>query len=319
MTQVRKSEIVFLYDISWANPNGDPNDGNKPRIDTETGINYVTDVRLKRTVRDELIAKGYDILIRDTFTESGNLADAKHRLTDFFSDEMKAKYKKSKNKESLSPEDLETLKENVKKCIDIRLFGCVLPSDYKNANLTYTGPVQFKMGYSMHPVKEEFIKGTGAFSSGEGKDQKTFRQEYVLPYSLLNFYGIINDRTAADTGLQEEDIDVLLNAMWEGTKNLISRTKAGQMPRFLMRVAYKKKDFYIGGLDRLISFEAERIGEGVRSIEDGKISFTRLINALDEHKDDIDEVSIKMDSLIISDQNLIEELQSRGIKVTKIS
>ena len=50
----KRSEILFLYDVTYANPNGDPNDENKPRIDEESGLNIVTDVRLKRTVRDYL-------------------------------------------------------------------------------------------------------------------------------------------------------------------------------------------------------------------------------------------------------------------------
>lgn len=319
MTELRKSELVFLYDIAWANPNGDPNDGNKPRIDSETALNFVTDVRLKRTVRDELFEKGYEILVRDTFTESGSLADAKHRATDFYTEEMKAKYKGKKAKGPMLPEELETFKGNVKKCIDIRLFGCVLPNEIKNANITYTGPVQFKMGYSMHPVKLEFVKGTGAFSSGEGKDQKTFRQEYILPYSLINFYGLVNSRAARETDLTEEDITLLLSAMWEGTKNLISRTKAGQMPRLLIRVAYKTKDFYIGGIDKLLTFQYEGSGEAVRSLDDGVISFEKFIKILEANKDHIDQVYYKIDPLVKIDLDLEKELKDRSIKVSEIS
>lgn len=319
MSEIRKSELVFLYDISWANPNGDPNDGNKPRIDSETGLNFVTDVRLKRTVRDELFEKGYEVLVRDTFTESGDLADAKHRAMDFYNEDMKKKYKGKKGKGSMLPEELEVFKGNVKECIDIRLFGCVLPNDLKNASITYTGPVQFKMGYSMHPVKLELVKGTGAFSSGEGKDQKTFRQEYLLPYSLINFYGLINSRAARETGLSETDIDLLLSAMWEGTKNLISRSKAGQMPRFLLRVAYKTKDFYIGGIDKMIRFRYEGSGEAVRSLEDGVLSLDKLIQVLEENKEHIDEVYYKADPLLKTDLDLEKELKDRSIKVSEIS
>lgn len=323
MNSVRKSELVFLYDLAWANPNGDPNDMNKPRIDSESGINYVTDVRLKRTVRDELIARGYDVLIQDTITEEGDLADGKHRGMDFFTEEMRNKYKKGKSKtdskDGLTAEDLETFKNNVKACIDIRMFGCVLPSDFKNANLTYTGPIQFKMGYSMHQVKLEHIKGTGAFSSGEGKDQKTFRQEYVLPYSLINFYGVINDRAAQVTGLTEADVGILLSAMWEGTKNLLSRTKVGQMPRILLRIAYQKPDFYIGGLDKLITFESAKPGETIRGIEEGTVVFAKLAAALKTNQESIAEVFVKIDPMVQTDIDLVQELQASGITVTAIA
>ncbi|PKM50350.1 MAG: type I-B CRISPR-associated protein Cas7/Csh2 [Firmicutes bacterium HGW-Firmicutes-7] len=319
MSIAKRSEIIFLYDIAWGNPNGDPNDANKPRIDVETGLNIVTDVRLKRTVRDELIARGYEILVKDTMTESRTLADGKHRGMDFLSESGKVKANKKGDKEKLTQEELEAFKNNVKQCVDIRMFGCVLPSDIKNASLQYTGPVQFKMGYSMHPVKLEFVKGTGAFASGEGKDQKTFRQEYFLPYSLINFYGIVNDRAAEYTGLTEHDVTLLLDALWSGTRNLITRTKAGQVPRLLISVSYRAKDFYIGGLDKKIKFEYAMSGEAVRAISDGEIQFDKLIECLVNNKEHIDTVTIRIDSELKSDIDLVEELKKSGIRVDVIA
>ena len=65
MIYMNRSELIFLYDIKDNNPNGDPLDSNKPRIDEETGINYVTDVRIKRTIRDYLYEyKGKEIFVR---------------------------------------------------------------------------------------------------------------------------------------------------------------------------------------------------------------------------------------------------------------
>ena len=79
-----RSEIVFLYDIKDANPNGDPLDENKPRIDEETGINIVTDVRLKRTIRDYLMNfKNEEIFVREITDEAGKIQDAKLRAKDF--------------------------------------------------------------------------------------------------------------------------------------------------------------------------------------------------------------------------------------------
>lgn len=319
MSIANKGEIVFLYDLAWGNPNGDPNDENKPRVDSETMINIVTDVRLKRTVRDDMNEKGYNILVKDTLKDDGTLADGKHRGTDFMPESAKEKVKKQKDKAVLTKEELDEFKANVLECIDIRMFGCVLPSDAKNASLQYTGPVQFKMGYSMHPVKVEMIKGTGAFASGEGKDQKTFRQEFVVPYSLINFYGIINSRTAEITKLTKEDVDTLINSMWSGTKNLITRTKAGQMPRVLLHVEYKDKDFYIGELDKKLEFAYEMVGESVRKISDGIIKFEKLIKVLTDNKDKIERVSLAVDSEVKSDLNLFNELQKANITVNIIA
>jgi len=155
-----RQEILFLYDVTDANPNGDPLDENKPRIDEETGVNIVTDVRLKRTIRDYLFSyKGYDgsngkdIFVRELESEKGGIKDGKARAKDFNED----------------------LNEIIEKAIDIRLFGGVIPLD--KASITFTGPVQFGMGRSLNKVSLKHIKGTGAFASGEGKAQKTFREE----------------------------------------------------------------------------------------------------------------------------------------------
>jgi CRISPR-associated protein Csh2 len=315
MATAKRSEILFLYDIAWGNPNGDPNDENKPRIDEATMLNIVTDVRLKRTIRDELIAKGYEVLIRDTITEDGFLADAKHRGIDFLPKSAKAKASKKNEKDKLTQEELEEFKKNVKGCADIRMFGCVLPSDIKNASLQYTGPVQFKMGTSLHPVKPEFIKGSGAFTSADEKNQKTFRQEYLLPYSLIRFYGLVNDRAAEITGLTEEDVSLMLRAMWDGTKNLITRTKAGQVPRVLLQVSYKTKDFYIGSLDKTIGFSYEMNGEAVRAINDGELQLAKLKDSLIFNKEHLDKVVIRIDSEVKTDVNIIEELEKAGVTV----
>ena len=85
MTTVKnRSEILFLYDITDANPNGDPVDENKPRVDEETGVNIVTDVRLKRTIRDYLHDyKDQDIFILELRDDNGNLKSKEDRLKDF--------------------------------------------------------------------------------------------------------------------------------------------------------------------------------------------------------------------------------------------
>ncbi len=147
-------------------------------------------------------------------------------------------------------------------CIDVRLFGGTVPLELKvkkgekeTGSITHTGPVQFKIGRSMHKVFMKHFRGTGAFASKEGASQKTFREEDFLPYSLISFYGIINENAAKDTKLSEEDVDLLLDGMWNGTKNLISRSKVGQVPRLLLKVNYKEGNYHIGDLNNLFSLK----------------------------------------------------------------
>jgi len=230
-----RSELIFLYDVSYANPNGDPLDGNRPRMDEETGHCLVTDVRLKRTVRDFLIREGFDgtsdkgdIFIRD---EDGMPVTGAQR--------------------SKSYNDKNEFKE---KFIDVRMFGGVSAVEKKKFNLT--GAVQLGMGKSLHPVHENFIKGTGAFATKVGAEQKTFREEYNITYALVAFHGVINENAAKETGLTLEDVDWLLKDVWQGTKDLLSRSKKGHMPRLLVKVDYTD-GYFIGDLLDRISLDSK--------------------------------------------------------------
>jgi len=275
MTEIIKnrSEILFIYDVKDANPNGDPLDENKPRIDEETGINIVTDVRLKRTIRDYLHEyKNQEVFIREIRKDDGNLKTKEERLNDFEGESI------------------------IDKCIDIRLFGST--TAVENRTIALTGPVQFKYGRSLHKVDLTYIKGTTVMPSGAEKKQGTFTDRYILPYSLIVFYGIVNENAAKTQNipLTEEDVELMLEAMWNGTKNLISGSKFGQMPRLLMQIIYKEnQNFHIGELDRLIYIKSEKPDEAIRDINDLKIDITELIKALTKNNDKIEKIRFKCD------------------------
>jgi CRISPR-associated protein Csh2 len=298
-----RSEILFLYDASWINPNGDPIDENKPRVDEETGRNIVTDVRLKRTIRDYFLSliekednrlKEQDIFIKEVRDENGYLYDAKRRAQDF----LKETGDFQKVKEAMQKDILD-------KCIDIRLFGAVIPIEIKvkdkekpeEGSITLTGPVQFKFGTSLHEVEPKFVQGTGAFASEyPGLRQFTFREEWVLPYSLILFHGLINENAAKHTQLSEADVDLLFEAMWNGTKNLITRTKIGQMPRLLLQVIYKEGEcFHIGSLDNLY-LQKDKDDKKLRDIQDVRIDITELVRQLEAYKDKIEKLRYRVDT-----------------------
>ena len=296
-----RSEVVFLYDIKDANPNGDPMDENKPRIDEETGINIVTDVRLKRTIRDYLLEligqedarlKGQDVFIKELRDDKGFLYDGKRRAKDFQAEiGTYAEMKKS-------------LKDEVcKNCIDIRLFGGMMPFEFElpkskkeKGAIQLIGPVQFRMGRSLHRVNVTFIKGTGAFASDYPQStQFTFREEYILPYSLISFYGIINENAAKNTSLTEGDVDLLMEGIWNGTKNLITRSKIGQMPRILLKVIYNKNNFHIGDLDIKIKPIFKKEDTELRDISEIELNVEELINILVDNKDSIKCIQKRID------------------------
>jgi CRISPR-associated protein Csh2 len=325
-----RSEIIFLYDVKDANPNGDPLDENKPRIDEETGINIVTDVRLKRTIRDYLQSINKEIFVREIiYDEEGRIQDAKMRAGNFGNDRKKI----------------------IDECIDIRLFGGVLPivkskkdkggkaktdtnaepkegkdteSKEDKGAITYTGPVQFKMGRSLHRVTIKHIRGTGAFASDPKATHKTFREEDFLPYSLIRFYGIINENAAKLTGLTDDDVQLLLDGIWNGTKNLITRTKVGQVPRLLLKVNYSKKNYHIGDLDEMLTLKTELPHENIRDTSDYQIDVSNLVKKLTEEKDTIQNIEICADDRMRFCRNGVafsmDDLKTAtGIDVKRIS
>jgi len=292
-----RREFLFVYDVSWANPNGDPMDENKPRIDERKGINYVTDTRLKRTIRDQLADMGYEVFIIQVRKENADL------LT----------------KEDIFAEYENNYKEVLKRCIDIRLFGGTFALN-KNAKKTknkpkdeekedeeiqsasFTGPVQFKFGKSLHRVKIELVKGTTVMPSGGGKKQGTMTETYVVPYSLIVFYGIANEKASEQTGLKDEDIDIMLKAMWIGHKSstdVISRSKFGHSPRLLIQIAYKENTLtQIGELDKLISIKTNMEDEKIRDIEEVELDLSKLKEKVQKYKDKIEHVTFIIDDRV---------------------
>jgi CRISPR-associated protein Csh2 len=278
-----RSEILFLYEIENANPNGDPMNENRPRFDAEDSTALVSDVRIKRTIRDYWYEyKGFngkdgkDIFVRETEYYD------KEKDKNFISD--------GKRRAKAFGESRERV---LKECIDVRVFGGVIPLD--KDSITLTGPVQFQMGRSLHQTEISTEQGTGAFASGDGKGQATFRTEYKLPYALIGVNGIVNEKAAQYSTMTEDDKTMLLEGLWEGTKNLISRSKFGQNPVLLLTIEYKEA-FYIGNLRQRVKLASSKNDLEIRGIEDVTLDITDLVAELKKYKGKIESVSLKTDS-----------------------
>lgn len=278
MSYAKQSEILFIWDGDNWNPNGDMLNSNAPRYDEISRKALVSDVRIKRTIRDYLDLKGYEIFVKEEKSGKG-LADGKQRV------------------KTVAGDAADKVEAILQKCIDVRAFGGVFPVDKETNNLT--GSMQFKMSKSLHQSEISFIKGTGAFASTAGKENKTFREEYVLPYAVFATYGIINALNSEKTKLTEEDIETIIDALWFGTKNLISRSKFGQLPRFLLKITYKEAGHFIGGLDNLVTLSTPKASENeIGSISDYTISLNRIIETLERDNEAIESVEYITDGNI---------------------
>ena len=312
-----KKEILFLWDGENWNPNGDMLRDNAPRIDEETGIAEVTDVRIKRTIRDEILKKEPDTIFIKEYKKGDNILDAKSAIR-----ENKINIKQPK-------EAIE--KEILSRFLDIRAFGGVLPISDKDemkqdkeittAGVQFTGPVQFRMSKSLHRVHTEHIKGTGAFASDysesdpkKQKQQATFREEDILSYALFATYGVMDNYNAKKTGFSEEDAKKIIDALWYGTKNLITRSKIGQTPRFMLIITYKDETF-AGDLNNSIGLKLKKEEEAIRNINDYVVDFSKLKAKLERYKDKIEKIEYYVD--FDFEQNHKDQFDNTWIKVER--
>jgi len=272
-----RHEILFLYDVSMANPNGDPMDENKPRYDEETGRIFVTDVRIKRTIRDTLKEMGKEVFVIEERKEDGNLKT------------------KEEKEESAGGRD-----GVLKKYVDIRLFGgtFALKSE-KKASWSVTGPVQFSYGQSLHRVKVIPVKGTTVMPSQEGKMQGTMWERYIVAYALIGVYGIANQMVAKDTLMTEEEFEDMLKALWSGHLGgsvLLTTSKLGHMPRLLIDIVHKEESLHrIGNLDRYIKLISNKSDEEIRDPKDYKLNMEDLARRIEKFKDKIQKVRYLVD------------------------
>jgi CRISPR-associated protein Csh2 len=311
----KNSEILFIYDAKLTNPNGDPDDENKPRIDYEKEINLVSDVRLKRYIRDYLESIGYEILVAKV---DGETVDATERLKRFFEKENK-----KVNLNKLTKDDVDFI---LSKLIDVRLFGATITikagEGGKGASSNFTGPVQFTWGYSLNKV--ELVTSNSITSTFAGRDEAgkgqygTFGKDWRLYYSLIVFYGIVSGYRAKYTNLLEEDVILLDKALLEAIPQMAStRSKIGQKSRLLLRIEYGKP-YFLGDLRNKVSIDKE---EGLRDITDYELDVTNLKEVLAQNKDRIDKIYVFQDNeLRVKGGRLTDQLEKvLGNKVVELT
>ena len=237
---MNNSEILFIYDAKMTNPNGDFDNENKPRMDYDTERNLVSDVRLKRYLRDYFETNlGKDIFI----TEKAK--DAKER------------------KKQLKEKPYTDL-------IDARMFGAVFAAEGGNDHLT--GPIQFNWGYSLNKVQLcESSAITSSFSSGEG-----IGRDYRVKYSLIAFNGSINGSAAEKTTLSEEDIKIFDDAMLKAIPANRTRSKINQFPRVYIRIEMNDNQTFMKDLREYVKFNPLTDEYKIESVENYELDLTAL-------------------------------------------
>ena len=144
-----------------------------------------------------------------------------------------------------------------------------------------------------------------------------------MPYSLIAFYGVINENAAKSTNLREDDINKLLDGIWNGTKNLITRSKFGQTPRLLLQIEYSENNFFIGDLNNKISIKHDfENDKEIRNINEINLVYSQLLNSLSKNTEKINKIYYKVDDNLNSineeSNSIIEAINSLGIDTEEI-
>lgn len=268
---MNRYDFIYLFDVKDANPNGDPDAGNLPRVDPETGDGIVTDVCLKRKIRNYVAT-----------TRNGNDG---HRI--YFSERAVLNEFHEEAYRDAGEEPSKKLPKEVEKAraltafmcanfYDIRTFGAVMTTEVNCGQVR--GPVQLSFGRSIEPIVslEHAITRSSVTNKRDLEKERTMGRKFTVPYGLYRAYGFVNPFLAEQTGFNEDDLELL----WEALKNAFqfdqsaARPAGSMAPRGLIVFEHGSK---LGNAPSHVLFDAvtvKRAGsaEVARSFQDYEVS-----------------------------------------------
>jgi len=245
-------EFVLLFDVENGNPNGDPDAGNLPRIDPETSVGLVTDVCLKRKIRNyvEIVkggVSGYDIYVKE-----GAVLNAQHRKAyAFHSLQPNTKEKRLPKDEDDARKVVSFMCQNF---YDVRTFGAVMATEVNCGQVR--GPVQLGFARSIDPIVPQEVRITRvAVTSEKDADRKEHEmgRKHIVPYALYRAEGYVSACLAAKTQFSEDDLELL----WEALERMFEHDRSASRGKMASRrLIIFKHDSKLGNAPAHRLFEA---------------------------------------------------------------
>lgn len=227
MTVIRhRYEFVYLFDVTNGNPNGDPDAGNLPRLDPETNQGLVTDVALKRKIRNFVAlekenAPGYAIYMQEKAILNNQHQKAWESLG--IAPDVKEGFKKLPKDEAKAREITAWMCSNF---FDVRAFGAVMTTGVNAGQVR--GPVQLAFASSIEPVLPLEISitrmavTTEKEAEAQSGDNRTMGRKHIVPYGLYRVHGFVSAKLAERTGFSEDDLTLL----WRALTNLFEHDRS---------------------------------------------------------------------------------------------
>ena len=230
----KRYDFVILFDVKDGNPNGDPDAGNLPRVDAETGHGLITDVCLKRKVRNYVGLKKdeqapYGIFIKEKSVLNNTIEQAYISLNIDLqeppSDPVDGK-KRNKPGQGQGKEIDRARQFLCQNFFDIRTFGAVMSTGANAGQVR--GPVQFTFARSVDPIVSlehsitRMAVATEAEAEKQGGDNRTMGRKFTVPYGLYRAHGFISAPLANQTGFSEDDLELL----WEALERMFEHDRS---------------------------------------------------------------------------------------------
>lgn len=258
-------DFVLLFDVKDGNPNGDPDAGNLPRVDAETGRGLVTDVSLKRKVRNFVgLAKGeqppYEIYVKEKAILNKQHERAYQGIG--AADLLGGENKKRKGGDKVG----EARDWMCRNFFDVRTFGAVMSTGINCGQVR--GPVQLTFARSVDPVvaQEHAITRMAVATEAEAEkqdgDNRTMGRKFTVPYGLYVAHGFVSAHLANQTGFGEEDLELL----WQALENMFEHDRSAARGEMATRGLYVfKHDSQLGNAHAhgLFACIQPRLKEGV--------------------------------------------------------
>ena len=230
----KRYDFVMLFDVKDGNPNGDPDAGNLPRVDAETGHGLITDVCLKRKVRNYVGLKmeeqpSYRIFVKEKAVLNNTIEQAYVSLNINLIDPPTDPGDGTKRKKAGQGQGKEVELARQFMCqnfYDIRTFGAVLSTGANAGQVR--GPVQLTFARSVDPIVSfehsitRMAVATEAEAEKQGGDNRTMGRKFTVPYGLYRAHGFISAPLANQTGFSEDDLELL----WEALENMFEHDRS---------------------------------------------------------------------------------------------
>lgn len=271
----KRYEFVALFDVENGNPNGDPDSGNMPRIDPETGRGIVTDVCIKRKIRNyvDLVkdeAAGFEIYVKD-----GAILNLQHQRA---YDGLKINNSTESENKAIA-KDKEAQKKLTKfmcdNFYDIRTFGAVMSTKVNCG--TVRGPVQINFARSIDPIFQQEVGITRLAVTKEGEEKKTeMGRKHIVPYGLYKVEGYVSAELAKrTTGFTEADLELL----WQAIINMFEHDHSAARGKMATRkLIVFEHESSLGNASSHLLFDkikVECVNSPARSISDYEIQIDK--------------------------------------------